>query len=726
MNNSGLLLITLEGREYIVNNFPFSFRKSKNKEYFRLIKESSKGKLERYRIESIPPYTTKIVDQNLMEKEFPENFDKILLIKNKKNIPNQNNFGDKINVQNDNVINTINFIDMSQFSEKYKHLISYEKNVMSMENKYSEASNKFYPKILYEPILKNPEKIKNFDRILINQWTFEERELLKKSLLSFGYGRWNKIRKSFFQRELFGNYKKSISEVRAYSNSLIKSIADNLNFQNLELRNLLLYILEQPKEIPQTLPENSVEEEVLGMENKNEKKKLNKKLQDYIFMQNYLRSVSEIEQNNEKFRLDHVICVNSRDWDLNSIRQRAKPWAKRLLIMYRINTFMNNYKKHFLQITGRKCKNFFDFTTILSFIDTNLLSGQKPCPWWSNLHDIHLIYSTFYNGYANYFAAFLRKNPKTTILPNYFYPYLAKTDSNQNECRKLFYLDQKVNLYSEILLIELPNADAITRRLKKLVSIIHKYSTDSNQKSEITPTNKFLDNILPEDKPVIIDFIKSFGLPITNKNKINYPELLDKLPLSGVVNIKDLEKFIHILQLISFCVYFDYNEENFIFNSDIHDPKLKELVELFDVNLAEEFLRNINMIHFVRQKIIGQDFLIKFFNEYQSQIIPFLETKNKEFYDINVILKNLKLEVYSEIFYFINSNGLMNMNLLQEKLGIKNLYTLMNMVFLFIEFIRPFIESNNSSMNKKRKMEYMNKPNNEDIKNQSFNNNDDV
>mgnify|MGYP001086974138 CR=1 FL=1 len=57
------------------------------------------------------------------------------------------------------------------------------------------------------------------------------------------------------------------------------------------------------------------------------------------------------------------------------------------------------------------------------------------------------------------------------------------------------------------------------------------------------------------------------------------------------------------------------------------------------------------MIHFVRQKIIGQDFLIKFFNEYQSQIIPFLETKNKEFYDINVILKNLKLEVYSEIFW---------------------------------------------------------------------------
>lgn len=44
---------------------------------------------------------------------------------------------------------------------------------------------------------------------------------------------------------------------------------------------------------------------------------------------------------------DIYICVNSRDWDLNSIRQRAKPWAKRILIMYRINNFIKDYIKYF-------------------------------------------------------------------------------------------------------------------------------------------------------------------------------------------------------------------------------------------------------------------------------------------------------------------------------------------------------------------------------------------
>ena len=34
--------------------------------------------------------------------------------------------------------------------------------------------------------------------------------------------------------------------------------------------------------------------------------------------------------------------------------------------------------------------------------------------------------------------------------------------------------DIVTDLYSEIIIVDLPNADAITRRLKKLVSIINK------------------------------------------------------------------------------------------------------------------------------------------------------------------------------------------------------------------------------------------------------------
>lgn len=46
-------------------------------------------------------------------------------------------------------------------------------------------------------MFKNPRKITSAKEICINMWTFEERELLKKGLLSFGYGRWDKIKLSF-------------------------------------------------------------------------------------------------------------------------------------------------------------------------------------------------------------------------------------------------------------------------------------------------------------------------------------------------------------------------------------------------------------------------------------------------------------------------------------------------------------------------------------------------
>ena len=61
-------------------------------------------------------------------------------------------------------------------------------------------------------------------------WTFEERELLKKGLLSFGYGRWDKIKMSFEKKQHLGLREKTVQEIRAYSNSLLKSISDNLNF----------------------------------------------------------------------------------------------------------------------------------------------------------------------------------------------------------------------------------------------------------------------------------------------------------------------------------------------------------------------------------------------------------------------------------------------------------------------------------------------------------------
>jgi hypothetical protein len=40
------------------------------------------------------------------------------------------------------------------------------------------------------PLVKKPT-----DKVLTNKWSMIEKESLKKYLLQFGYGRWNKIRK---------------------------------------------------------------------------------------------------------------------------------------------------------------------------------------------------------------------------------------------------------------------------------------------------------------------------------------------------------------------------------------------------------------------------------------------------------------------------------------------------------------------------------------------------
>jgi len=55
-------------------------------------------------------------------------------------------------------------------------------------------------------------------------------------------------------------------------------------------------------------------------------------------------------------------------------------------------------------------------------------------------------------------------------------------------------MDKRIEYYSVILIVNLPNADAITRRLKKLVSMIFKLSNEKgNQKEKLKEED---DNIL--------------------------------------------------------------------------------------------------------------------------------------------------------------------------------------------------------------------------------------
>ena len=77
---------------------------------------------------------------------------------------------------------------------------------------------------------------------------------------------------------------------------------------------------------------------------------------------------------------------------------------------------------------------------LLNFLPPAVFYGQRPSVWWTLRHDIDLLFGTFKYGYANYAA--MRADTKFSFFA-----------TEQVECQ-----------YSEF-----PNADYITRRLKKLV-----------------------------------------------------------------------------------------------------------------------------------------------------------------------------------------------------------------------------------------------------------------
>lgn len=142
------------------------------------------------------------MDVNLIEQQNPQNLDKILIIKNSKNKEIKHDFGNKINVQDDNVVNTVTFINIDSYQRQQDHVFSGDKlinviNFGSFEKKVRTITSGFFPEYISEPVFKNPMKLQSSSQISINLWTFEERELLKKALLSYGYGRWERIKLSF-------------------------------------------------------------------------------------------------------------------------------------------------------------------------------------------------------------------------------------------------------------------------------------------------------------------------------------------------------------------------------------------------------------------------------------------------------------------------------------------------------------------------------------------------
>lgn len=584
--------------------------------------------------------------------------------------------------------------------------------------------------IVPEVLFKNPCRLDRNAKLAQISWNFEERELLKKALLSFGYGRWDAIQQSFWEHRGIGSREKSVSDLRAYANSLVKSIADNLGFQNLDLKTLLLSILQQPKRLP---------------------------LQTEKAFESF--SQQELEAflaQNQTYNLDPIICVNSREWDLNSIRQRAKPWARRLQLMHRVNELISGFKSHFTSIANRAPQTFFDYSTLLDFCSAEALSGQKPAYWWTRFQDSHLLLATYQIGYANYNLFFTQRLP------------VSSRFLSEDWGKMITISDKRADVYSQLILQDFPNADAITRRLKKLMVIIQKQTDDTGvtideeKKPEKSPSESEdeerkkrgkeqpdfegfdpdLDSVSLDDKYAIIEFLKNFGLPLVgNEGKICFDELHARLKPTASLESRVIEKFVQLCLFICLTLVSESGTKQAEFDPTVHNAFFHSYFNLFDAHSAEEFLLNISVIRFIRknhssfaysnhlqdlkekilskaEKLVPQTtstFLIQIPKPNTQNNVPAIALAKDE--PLNEINSSLNAKIYemanlcnetivSKILSSVNENGFINLETLARDLKTSSA-CITNFLYIFTEQLKPFTDEAVPVSSKKRKGELL-------------------
>lgn len=116
-----------------------------------------------------------------------------------------------------------------------------------------------------------------------------------------------------------------------------------------------------------------------------------------------------------------------------------------------VETYKSEKKKYLRKNAGEQerdpkiVSDYSNGNNLLNFLPSAVFYGQRPSVWWTLRHDIDLLMGTYKYGYANYTA--------------------MRQDQNLS-----FYATEQVEYQYQ----EFPNADNITRRLKKLVQIIGK------------------------------------------------------------------------------------------------------------------------------------------------------------------------------------------------------------------------------------------------------------
>lgn len=350
-------------------------------------------------------------------------------------------------------------------------------------------------------------------------------------MLIYGYGRWEKIKAAAKDSILQYNQKLDIGfdnkpedHLRAYANSFVRSVCENLTFDVKKLEPFLI---------------NLIEEDIN----------------------------------------DPVVSVSSKDWDINLIRQRSNLWAKRLRFLHRVRIFKECYDDYYKNKFGRIPEKIFEYSKMLNMIDTAMLLGQRPSIWWTRAHDIDLIVGTFKYGYANY-------------------------QEMRDDKEFGFSLLEKMCPFTSF-----PNADTLTRRLKKLVSLIvrHEHTFKGFDFESTENIDAILKEFSEEEVSLFFQFVKNYGVPIGSDRKSNWNDLRDKFYLfhpNFEQKVPSLvERLVqHFRMLVQSKIYYKMLPDKY---KELY-KKCNQRELSFNISLedAEEFFKNDNQLRFIRKKIV--------------------------------------------------------------------------------------------------------------------------
>ena len=151
---------------------------------------------------------------------------------------------------------------------------------------------------------------------------------------------------------------------------------------------------------------------------------------------------------------------------------------------------------------------------------------------------------------------------------------------------------------------EFPNADTITRRLKKLTQQIAKFEQKEEDLNFDERLEAELEGWDTEEKKLYFKFLSDFGVPLNNEGKPNWLELREKIVKEPGMeksnkNITEIEKFADKIRIK--CEQ--------VVNPDPKASSLFEKDELADLKLtvedAQRFNKNYDTLYFIRKAVLS-------------------------------------------------------------------------------------------------------------------------